>query len=80
MTFVDPTNCSGFRKYYCGFREIAYFGAIWSSTVFQVFVCGIQNSKENQKINVTGSATNLILASRGPRLQRTECLVMAQKE
>ena len=25
--FVDSTNCSGFRKYCCGFRKLAYFSS-----------------------------------------------------
>ena len=40
--FVDSTNCSGFRKF-------VYFRSSLSGTMILVFVCGIQNSTEDQR-------------------------------
>ena len=52
------------------FANLSVFGSVLSGTVFQVFVCGIQNSKEDQKSsNVADSATILILTCCGSRLQ-----------
>ena len=72
--FVDSTNCSGFRKYSCGFRKFAYF---WSD--FERYndlgVC-LWNPKQHRRSkkssNVADSATYLILACCGFRLQCTE--------
>ena len=56
------------------------FGAILSNTVFQVFVCGIQNSEEDQRIVAKlRNTTILILAYRGIRLQGTECTNWSRK-
>ena len=53
------------------------FGAILIRTVFKVFVCGIPNSKEDQRTsNFADSATNLIKACCGICLQCTECTVL----
>ena len=62
--FGDSTNCSGFRKYSCGFRKFAYF---WSN--FERYndlgIC-LWNPKEHRRSkkssNGADSATNLILA------------------
>ena len=69
--FVDSTNCSGFRKYSCGFRKFAYF-----LSNFQRYkdlgIC-LWNPKQHRRSkkssNVADSATNLILACCGVRLQ-----------
>ena len=60
--FVDSTNCSGFRKYSCGFREFASF---WSD--FERYndlgIC-LWNPKKHRRSkkssNDADSATNLI--------------------
>ena len=47
--FKDSTNCSGFRKYGCGFRKFAYFGSNFERySVLDIF-CGTQNSKEDER-------------------------------
>ena len=61
------------------------FVAILTATLFLVFVCGIQNSKEDHRktlrsskedhSNVAEAATNLIVACCGIRLQFTQCTV-----
>ena len=55
------------------------FGAILSGTMCEVFVCGIQNSKEDQRKVVAESATNLILDCCDFRLKRTECTFWPRK-
>ena len=77
MDFVDSTNCSGFRKYSCGFRKFAYF----LSNFERYNDLGIclwnpkQHRRSNKSSNVADSATNLILACCGFRLQCRECTV-----
>ena len=56
----------------CG---LPIYSAILSGTVFKVFACGNQNSKEENSSNVADSATYLILTSCGIRLQCTESRV-----
>ena len=73
--FVDSTNCSGFHKYCCGFRKFAYF---WSD--FERYndlgIC-LWNPKQHRRSkksnNAADSATKLILACCGFRLQCREC-------
>ena len=75
--FVDSTNCSGFHKHCCGFRKLAYF---WSD--FERYndlgIC-LWNPKQHRRSkkssNVADSATNLIVACCGFRLQCRECTV-----
>ena len=75
--FVDSTNYSGFRKYGCGFRKIAYF----RNDFERYSVLGIclwnpkQRRRSKKSSKVADSATNLILACCGIRLQCTECTV-----
>ena len=75
--FVDSANCSGFSKYGSGFRNFAYF---WSN-LERYSVLGIclwnpkQRRRSKKSSKVAGSATNLILACCGTRLQCTECTV-----
>ena len=75
--FVDSTNCSGFRKYSCGFRKFAYF----RSNFERYNASGIclwnpkQYKRSNKGRNVVDSATNLILTCCGISLQCTECTV-----
>ena len=45
--FVDSKNCSGFRKTIADPANLSVFGAILSGAMFSVFVCGLQNSKED---------------------------------
>ena len=80
--FVDSTNCSGFRKYSCGFRKHAYF---WSN--FERYndlgIC-LWNPKQHRRSkkisNVADSATNLLLACCGFRLQCRECAVWPRND
>ena len=46
-SFVDSINCSGFRKTAADPANLFVFGAILSGAMFSVFVCGLQNSKED---------------------------------
>ena len=49
--------------------------------MFQVFVSGIHNSKEDEKSSYdVDSATNLILACCGIRIQFTECTVWTRND
>ena len=80
--FVDSTSCSGFRKYGCSFRKIAYF---WSD--FERFsLLGIclwnpkQRKRSKKSSNNADSATNMILACCGIRLKWTECTVWPRNE
>ena len=75
LLFVDSTNCSGFRKYICGFRKFAYF---WSN--FERYnVLGIclwkakQERRSEKSSNFADSATNMVLAGCGFRLKCREC-------
>ena len=87
---VWQTKC-GFRSQFAGYFNLAIhlfcsansivdsanlpsFGAILTAKLYLVFVCGIQNSIEDHS-NVAESATNLIVACCGIRLQFTECTV-----
>ena len=53
--FMDSTNSPEFRKIGCSFHkfccgfELPVFGAVLSNTVFNLFVRGIQNSKQDQR-------------------------------
>ena len=73
--FVDSKNCSGFRKYGCGFRKIVYF----RSDFDQYSVLGIclwnpkQRRRSKKSSKVADSAPNMILACYGIRLQYSEC-------
>ena len=75
--YVDSTNCSGFCIYGCGFRKFAYF---WSNFE-RYIVLGIcfwnpkQHRTSKKSSNVADSATNMILACCGFRLQCRECTV-----
>ena len=79
---VDATNCSGFRKYSCGFRIFAYF----SSNFERYNGLGIclrnpkQHNRSKKSSNVADSATNMILACCGLRLQCRECTVWPRNE
>ena len=80
--FADSTNCSGFRKYSCGFRRFASF----SSDLEQYNDLGIclwntkQHRRSNKSSNVADSATNLLLACCGFRSQCKECTVWPRNE
>ena len=75
--FLDSTNFSGFHKNSCEFRKFAFF---WSD--FERYndlgIC-LWNPKQHRRSkksgNVADSATNLILACCGLRLQCRECTV-----
>ena len=75
--YVDSTKFSGFRKYSCGFRKLAYF----SSDFERYNDLGIclwnpkQHRRSNKSSNVADSATNLILACCGFHSQCRECTV-----
>ena len=45
--FVDSTNCSGFRKYGCGFRKIAYFRIDFER--YSVLGIGLWNPKQQRR-------------------------------
>ena len=80
--FVDSKNCSGFRKYSCGFHKVAKF----SSAFERYSVWGIclwnpkQQRRSKRSSKVAGSATNLILACCGFQLQCIECTVWPRNE
>ena len=79
---MDYTNCSGFRKYGCGFRKIAYF---WSDlerySVLGICLWNPKRRRRSNKSNKIGdSATNLILACCEIRLPFTECTVWLRNE
>ena len=80
--FVDSTNCSGFRKYGCGFRNFAYF---WSNFELDnlLGIC-LWNPKQQRRSkkgsNNAVSATNLTLTCCGIPLQCTECTFWPRKE
>ena len=73
--FVGSKNCSGFRKYGCGFCKIAYF----RSDFERYSVLGIcfwnpkQRRRSKKSSKVADSVTNMILACYGIRLQYSEC-------
>ena len=75
--YMDSTNCYGFRKYGCGFRKFAYF---WSN-IERYSVLGIclwnrkQQMRSKKSSNAANSATTLIWAYCGIRLECTECTV-----
>ena len=69
---VDSTNCSGFRKYGCGFRKFAYF---WSSferyTLKGVFFVESKTAKQQGR---SKKSNNLIWARQilfGPLVEST---------
>ena len=74
---VDSSNCSGFRKYNCGFRKFAYFLSNFER--YNDLGIGLWNPKQHRRSekssNVADSAVNLILACCGFRLQCRECTV-----
>ena len=78
--FVGSTNSSGFRKYSCEFRKFAYF---WSNfeRCKDLGIC-LWNPKQprrsNKSSNVADSATNLILACCGFRIQCRLCTVWSR--
>ena len=80
--FVDSTNCSGFHKYCCGFPKFAYF---WSDFEWynDLGIC-LWNPKQHRRSkkssNVADSATKLILACCGFRLQCRECTVWPRND
>ena len=80
--FVDFTNCSGIRKYSCGFRNFAYF----SSDFERYNDLGIcmwnpkQLRRSKKSSNVADSATKLILTCCGLSLQCRECTVWPRKD
>ena len=47
--FLDSTKRSRFNQFCCRFCEVADFWSDLSSTVFYLFVRGIQNSSEDQR-------------------------------
>ena len=47
--FVDSTKGTGFRKFVAESAKLRVFGTLSFNTVFELFVCGIQNSKEDQR-------------------------------
>ena len=75
--FLDSTNCSGFRKYGCGFRKFAYFWRDFEQySVLGICLWNPKQLRRSKKYSiVAGSATNLIWACCRIRLQCTECTV-----
>ena len=73
--FVDSTNCSGFRKYSCRFRKIAYFlsNFEWYNDLGICLWNPKQHRISEKSSNVADSATNLILACCGFHLQLADC-------
>ena len=68
--FVDSITVPVSASTVVGSANTHVFGAVLSVTVFQLFIPGINNSKEDffKSSSVTASATNLILACCGSRL------------
>ena len=80
--FVDSTNCSGFRKYGSGFRIFVNF---WSDFErYSVLIICLWNPKQQRRSkkcsNVADSASSLIWACCGIRLQCTECTVWPRND
>ena len=80
--FVDSSNCSGFRKYSCGFLKFAYFLSDFEQ-YNDLRIC-LWNPKQHRRSkkssNVADSATHLILACCGFRLQCRDCTVWPRNE
>ena len=80
--FVDSTNCSGFRKYSCGFRKLAYYGSDFER--YSVLGICLWNPKQQRKSkkcsNIADSAKNLIWACCGIRLQYAQCTVWPRND
>ena len=67
LLFVDSTNCSGFRDFWSNFERYNDLGiCLWNPK---------QHRRSKKSSNVAESATNLILACCGFRLQCRECTV-----
>ena len=77
--FVDSTNCSGFRKYSCGFRKFSYFSSDFEryNDLGNCLWNPKQHRRSKKSSNVADSATNLILAGWGFRSQCRECTFLA---
>ena len=75
--FVNYTNCSGSRKYSCRFRKFANFSSDfdWYNDLGICLWNPKQYRRSKKSNNVADSATNLILACCGFRIQCRECTV-----
>ena len=80
--FVDSTNCSGFGNYSCGLHKFADFLSDFER--YNVLGNCLRNPKQHRRSkkssNVADSATNLILAFCGFRLQCRECTVWPRND
>ena len=80
--FVDSTNCSGFRKYSCGFRKLAYFPSNFERyNDLGICLWNLKRHRRSKKSNnVADSATNLIFACCGFCIQCRECTVWPRND
>ena len=51
--FVDSTTCSGFRKYSCGFRKLAYFSSDFER--YNDLVSCLWNPKQHRRSKKTSN-------------------------
>ena len=76
---IVKTNSSRLRKHSCGFRKLAYFGAIlrfWRYKILNICLWNVKQHRRTKKSsNFASSPTNLILACCGFRLHCRECTV-----